>query len=1302
MLKIQRFKSQPRPRLSCASKIGIIGVVGLTLAAGSPAQELGIPQASDGSSRALQDNAASKNAPVYLMSSFMATSENKLSLLTSSDGVEFTTLASEAYAPAKGLLRDPSIIHHTDGYYYVVHTTGWDGSDFGITRSRDLKHWEHVRNVPVPIAGVTNTWAPEWFRDKDGSLKVIVSLSSGGRKGPFGAWVLEPNADFSKWSAPKPMQGLQQNYIDTFVVATGQGYAAFTKNETTKFIEMATARSLAGPWTMEKTGDWAGWGGQLEGTALVRLPDGGWRIYFDDYTTKRYWYSDSHDGFQTWTPKKQLGGVSGVVRHFTVLAEDRKAFAEATRPTQPPKKVAWDEHSLTIDGKRIVVWSGEMHPFRLPNPSLWRDVIQKMKAAGFNAVAFYFDWGYHSPAPGVYDFSGVRNVERALEMAEEEGMYVIARTGPYVNAELTGGGFPGWMFRNRAEARTDDPVYLAAADEWMSQINAIIARHQVTTGGGNVIAYQLENELGKVEPKHVRQMEHLAAKARADGITVPFFHNAAGRLPDWTPRNSTAPWANPGPTDLYAFDGYPGGTCDVHADPAGPNKAPDWGIYGPDSPKTGALSSPRTPGFGAEVGGGWFDYWGSNGTYNCTAQRQGKGYERVFYGTNLINRITIHNIYMTFGGTSWGWLGGPVVYTSYDYGAPIAEDRGLRPKAYALKQQGMFIQATGQVLAQMDKGPPIKTSSGKAQVYHNINPALGTHVLFAVHSPSNLATDDSFSFDLATKDGAWTVPLRLNGQDAKMLLAAYDMERQHLVYSTSEIQTHFRDGERDIALLHGRDGEAGQTVLRYTSAPRVEVLSGQVASQYDEKTGDLKLSYVHDGLARVRISGGNRAPLLLLLADEKTSFNFWTQKTAAGQVLELTPALVRGAKIAGGRLELLGDTTTDSDVVIWGPAISSVAFNGEALAFRPQPDGSWKTSSVKGPDRVALPDLGSLAWKRRMDSLEAQPGFDDSGWLRADNRSSAAQTWTLPERGQPTLAMSDYGFHHGDVWYRGRVEITDPRTNQLELFYGAGGAGMIQVWVDGKFVGQDELDVGRSFPETTDSVKFSLAGLQPGQHLISVMVRNNSHNWDLMADDYHREARGLIAASLTSRGGNRFAVPIQWRIQGNKGGEAIADLVRGPMNNGGLYGEREGWYLPGKGVDAKTGWTVAKTGDAPPAPGTYWLRTTVNLDLPKGHDIQLGLAFGDTTRPRSDRENRALIFVNGWNMGQFISHVGPQRTFVIPPGILNPNGENTIALAVTTDGKPENALEPVRLVNLRTARGGVPLEVMPAPTALQR
>jgi beta-galactosidase GanA len=981
-----------------------------------------------------------------------------------------------------------------------------------------------------------------------------------------------------------------------------------------------------------------------------------------------------------------LTGVAAGVGAPGLLAERAGDVAAAVRPPRAPQQVAWDPYSLIIGGKRVVVWSGEIHPFRLPDPARWRDVIQKMKALGFNGVSFYFDWAYHSPAPGVYDFSGVRNVERALEIAEEEGMYVIARTGPYVNAELSGGGFPGWMFRNRAEARTDDPAYLAAVDEWMTQIDAIVARHQVTTGGGTVIAYQIENELGKVEPKHARQMAHLAAKARADGITVPFFHNAAGRLPDWTPAKSSAPWANPGPTDLYAFDGYPGGSCDVHANPAGPNKAPDWGIYAAPGPKAGALSSPGTPGFAAEVGAGWFDYWGSNGTYGCTAERQGKGYERVFYGTNLINRITIHNIYMAFGGTSWGWLPGPIVYTSYDYGAPIAEDRGLRPKALALKQQGMFVQAAGAVLAHMDKGPAIETTSARVRLYHNVDTELGAHVLFAVHGPSDLVTDDAFSFDLETRDGRYTIASRLNGQDAKMLLAAYDMERQHLVYSTSELQAQMRDGARDVVLLQGRSGESGETVLRYASAPKVEVLAGAVRSTFDAARGDLKLAYAHAGLARVRVTGGGRAPLLLLIADEATSQRFWTQETPAGRVLELTPALVRTARIDADVLRLTGDTETDSPLEIWGPGIASATFNGAALALAPQPDGSLRAATLAGPARVTVPDLGKAAWTRRMDSPEAQPGFDDRDWVRADGRPSAAQTWTQPERGQPTLAMSDYGFHHGDVWYRGRFDVADPAANRLDLFYGGGGAGMLQAWVDGRFLGQHQLDTGRSFPETTDSVRFDLGKLAPGPHVIAVMVRNDSHNWDLMADDAHREARGLIAASLAAKGGRRFAVPIRWRIQGNRGGEDIADRMRGPLNDGGLYGERAGWHLPGAPAQ---GWTKAHIGDAPPGPGTYWLRTQVKLDLPRGHDVQLGLAFGDASRPRSDRDNRALIFVNGWNMGQFIADVGPQRVFVIPPGILDPHGENTIALAVTTDGKPANALEPVRLVVLRAARGGV-------------
>ncbi|HEX8606707.1 MAG TPA: beta-galactosidase, partial [Pseudoduganella sp.] len=549
------FRRRPVSRLSHLVHLALAA-----LALQANAQELGIPQASDMQQRQAQAG-TSTNAPVFLMAAVPLSAEGKFSVYSSSDGVTFTTLASEAHAPGGTALTDPSIVRH-GGQYHAVYA---QGASLAIARSADLKRWETLQAALPAIGGGAQLSAPRWIQEKNGTLKVVVA--SGDR-----TYILTPNADFTQWSAPQAVQGLPGG---ASIVATDDGYAALVRSGPGGMLEVATAPALAGPWKVAQQG--SGPGASSGGQSLARLADGTWRAYFRGADGRAYWYADSRDNLRTWSPKAKVGGVSGMIGSASVISDERKAFAAATKPKGQPRKVSWDEHSLMVDGKRIVVWSGEVHPFRLPSPSLWRDVIQKMKAVGFNGIAFYFDWGYHSPAPGVYDFAGIRNMERAIEIAEEEGMYIIARTGPYVNAELTGGGYPGWMFRNRAEARTDDPAYLAAADEWMTQINAIIGRHQISDGGGNVIAYQLENELGKVEPKHVRQMDHLAKKARADGITVPFFHNAAGRLPDWTPKNSTAPWANSGPTDIYAFDGYPGGSCNVFADPSGPNKAPDWG-----------------------------------------------------------------------------------------------------------------------------------------------------------------------------------------------------------------------------------------------------------------------------------------------------------------------------------------------------------------------------------------------------------------------------------------------------------------------------------------------------------------------------------------------------------------------------------------------------------------------------------------------------------------------------------------------------------------------------------------------------
>jgi len=49
--------------------------------------------------------------------------------------------------------------------------------------------------------------------------------------------------------------------------------------------------------------------------------------------------------------------------------------------------VTWDSHSLFVRGERVLFYSGEFHPFRLPVPDLWLDVFQKIKALGYSGSA---------------------------------------------------------------------------------------------------------------------------------------------------------------------------------------------------------------------------------------------------------------------------------------------------------------------------------------------------------------------------------------------------------------------------------------------------------------------------------------------------------------------------------------------------------------------------------------------------------------------------------------------------------------------------------------------------------------------------------------------------------------------------------------------------------------------------------------------------------------------------------------------------------------------------------------------------
>ncbi|HEY1639638.1 MAG TPA: beta-galactosidase, partial [Streptosporangiaceae bacterium] len=314
-----------------------------------------------------------------------------------------------------------------------------------------------------------------------------------------------------------------------------------------------------------------------------------------------------------------------------------------------PQKVGYDQHSMIINGKPVFITAGEFDPWRTPSPSLWLDDMQKMKADGYNAVTVYFDWDYTSPSPGVYDFTGVRDMNEFLNMAQQAGLYVIARPGPYINAETDGGGIPSWVLNVPGGYRSDAQPYLSAALQWFSQIDAIIAAHQISKGG-DVIAYQIENEYTGKSAADVQYMADLEQQATGDGITVPFTFNQCCGSDTFT--------SGTGAVNISGQDNYPlGFNC---ADPSG------FGNPG------GYPSYSGMPVYLPEYQGGSFDGWGGSGYDNCY-NLTGPAFENVYYKNNIAQGVTMQSNYMGVGGTNWGWLPDPGVYSSYDYGAAIRE-----------------------------------------------------------------------------------------------------------------------------------------------------------------------------------------------------------------------------------------------------------------------------------------------------------------------------------------------------------------------------------------------------------------------------------------------------------------------------------------------------------------------------------------------------------------------------------------------------------------------------------------------------
>ncbi len=301
------------------------------------------------------------------------------------------------------------------------------------------------------------------------------------------------------------------------------------------------------------------------------------------------------------------------------------------------------------DGKPIKIISGAVHYFRNPK-GYWDDVLQKLIALGCNCVETYCAWNLHEPKPNEFNFEDNLDIAEFIRLADQKGLMVIVRPGPYICAEWEFGGLPWWLQTIEGmEIRCMNKPYLECFDRYLDKVLSIVKPYLVTNGGP-VIMMQVENEYGYYGDDK-EYLDYLYAGYRRRGIDVPLF--TSDGVAEWNVLNGTQKdclcTMNFGTLDPWRFEAQ-------------------QKLY-PDQPK-----------MCAEMWNGWFDHWGGEKHATTDAEAYAKEFD------NMLS-IGSANMYMFIGGTNFGFMNGanhfeqyePTV-TSYDYDALLTENGSITEK----------------------------------------------------------------------------------------------------------------------------------------------------------------------------------------------------------------------------------------------------------------------------------------------------------------------------------------------------------------------------------------------------------------------------------------------------------------------------------------------------------------------------------------------------------------------------------------------------------------------------------------------